>query len=1213
MLKEENFQNLKQCFTVNNNCLKIEEFVIAMVENFTNYRSKLQFVKNLVELFKEIDLDGNGILEFKELLQYIVDYQNKNILESMGSKQDVQKVIDMYAEKNTEFDKFRISEHYLSDFNISQYEWKFHSEGNKFILAFYTKGKSNIDLYINSFDKMISFDLKELLWKRLKYHTFDININIVDLIISEYDGLMYILLENHLIILDIILGQVTKTFELSDATFTSLRIVKSDVILLMNQKKQLVFFKLKEKLIQTQIFTINARYVKGLKTTESDVYCFDELGCFYTIKYSKVNGEFYMLPYSRPLKQHLIKDYFVMPSISVYIFWGYCNFFMVYLSSDFNKNPKKLILHRHEIKRCKYLSEYDKMISVDEGNVVILWNQNDFTKHQVIIPRAPVIDLQIFKNNSALMFLTQQGIYTAELTQFEEYKSNIHVLSFFYNEFIRKFILVTNMDTRFIDVLTGDIVHFITNDKYKFLKGSKLVDIAFGSQDISEKPFQYFTKPGNTDKEQLLQLQNKEYSNAYDQSFRLMMVESNYTLSIFNMKNFEKIKEVAVYNGDDKCGIDMKDNHVDLIKCIKYTSYLDSYIIGYHSSAIKIFSTEVKHTNSWIRKLLGGHRDSPVSFIDTRAEIIISGAKNGSLAVWNISKGSGHMLPVLNTSKVTCIKILQNNNFISFHKDHEAYHWILTDDFNIKSITKVKFGMKKETFTTCSLVHQDIIYIGTSTGELIAIDCKKSSILRDDCENKPLNNPHKLKLREIINCSIYTKEFPYGYDPDDLKTLVVLNTVKVDKQKIKNLRFESSFNLINVFTKNVIQLYSLNLQLICLIDIRTSTTRDWNISLDWIEWEVYDLEQAFKLLEAIEDKKINREEREVQMIKYFRENYLNLKGILNKKVKQLLRGKRFLKIIGKDEDPELNCCLNTLQRKSNLMSNVLSTAKKQVIKTKSRENKRIEKTPAKENKENGDKEKSDLSTKRCTKNNLANFMNEDDPSGRMLSQKIVNNDFMDKKKLKQQNNYLKDRVKSSKKALDLYRRDTLLKNKMKQDIMPISDYKLNFDINKRIDFKYSEPLKTSLNQPRPLINSKSSFKALEIPKRYIIPESKRQSATKEVFYYESHKKREKSAMQKINYMDLEKNYQSMKKNQLRSPRGLNQNDKLRLSVKMNHNTKSAKIITEYHIQDRNTLSPEHQVRASKSQFRVNSKRRTLNRIKSDYKDMLISLESQLGN
>lgn len=39
-----------------------------MMESFDFYKCKLSFMKNLIKLFKEVDMDGDGTVEFNEFL-----------------------------------------------------------------------------------------------------------------------------------------------------------------------------------------------------------------------------------------------------------------------------------------------------------------------------------------------------------------------------------------------------------------------------------------------------------------------------------------------------------------------------------------------------------------------------------------------------------------------------------------------------------------------------------------------------------------------------------------------------------------------------------------------------------------------------------------------------------------------------------------------------------------------------------------------------------------------------------------------------------------------------------------------------------------------------------------------------------------------------------------------------------------------------------------
>lgn len=74
LLNAESFNSIKKYFFLNNEELQLKDFIVAIMENFHGYSSKVGLVKTLMELYKDIDIDGNGLLEFKEFLQYLIDF-----------------------------------------------------------------------------------------------------------------------------------------------------------------------------------------------------------------------------------------------------------------------------------------------------------------------------------------------------------------------------------------------------------------------------------------------------------------------------------------------------------------------------------------------------------------------------------------------------------------------------------------------------------------------------------------------------------------------------------------------------------------------------------------------------------------------------------------------------------------------------------------------------------------------------------------------------------------------------------------------------------------------------------------------------------------------------------------------------------------------------------------------------------------------------------
>ena len=1079
MLKEENFKKLKHCFSTNNDCLKIEGFVIAMLENFTNYSSKLYFIKNLIELFKEIDLDGNGILEFKELLQYIVDYQNKNLFENTSKKQDIQKIIKNLKDQNYEFDKFKISGHYLSNRDFKN-EYTFKACGKNFVFGLYNQDFHFIEVYADNFADKILLDMKELLWNKLKYNIFCFDIKIHDTDICAITKKLYLLMENQLIIIDIKEKKITNIYKPNIEGLKGLKIINSHIIVLSDLKNKLLFYKIAKKLVLLQSYTLEIKEIKCLSINENRINFFTKLGAFYTFIYNESNNTIHNHHYTRPLRQHLIKGYLVLQNISIYVFWGYNNFLMLYLTDNFDTNPKKLIFHKNEIKNCIYVDEYEKMVSLDEGNIVVIWNPGDFTKHQVIIPRAPMIDIHIYNNNSAFMLFTKRGIYTAEVLEFEIYKQNINIIDFFYNEFIRKFILVTNKDVRFIDVLTGEIVYFIINTQYSLMKSHKLVDKAFGEIEFSDKCFQHFSNPYGGDRNNVLQLKCGEYLNAYDQSFRLLMVEDNYHLSLYNMKNFEKLKEITLHNSKTNVKLDK-------ITCVKYSQYLDSIIVGYKSSVVKIFKTNLKYPNTWITKFLEGNNGFPISSIDSRKNIIITGAKNGSIAIWDVIKGNGITYPIMSSSKVSHLIIINHNSFIVFHRNGKAYYWKLIENERIEKIIDLKMNnISEKSYVTCGLLYQQRIYIATSLSELFFIDI--SNWLMDIIEPKLKSNKYELKVKEVISCKKYNLQ-------DNIRNFLVervinaKNKVTIDHQKIKKIQIEPSFNILIVHTDCVIKLYSLNLSLKCFIDIRDSALKHWNIDLEWIKWELQDLNQAFDLLEAIEDKKITDKEKEIEMARYFKENFLDIKGYNYTKNSNTIKNEEMKGLINKtDNDSELYSILKTLHNKKKLLATLQTKVNKNITKSNSPNNKKIT---------NNSTENLHYKSRESyiKENNIVNNSNANAPKdhNKLLMSTIIERHCKRLNKITKKNKDLKEQI-SKIKIMKSGNYDNHT-NESKDNNKPYNiKYKINFDVNRSVDFKYSNNLNLSLSKTPKAVIQRNKLDTLDSPTNDILKNYKHGSS-----------------------------------------------------------------------------------------------------------------------
>lgn len=103
-MSKENFKKLSETFHEKNQKLSLIEFLKTMIEIVKQPKCLLRFVKNLLELFGNIDVDGNLILEWDELLLYILE--NRKLLD--------ERLIEGISDE----DKLELFHSYKSNFQV---------------------------------------------------------------------------------------------------------------------------------------------------------------------------------------------------------------------------------------------------------------------------------------------------------------------------------------------------------------------------------------------------------------------------------------------------------------------------------------------------------------------------------------------------------------------------------------------------------------------------------------------------------------------------------------------------------------------------------------------------------------------------------------------------------------------------------------------------------------------------------------------------------------------------------------------------------------------------------------------------------------------------------------------------------------------------------------------------------------------------------------
>ena len=161
-----------------------------MLESFNYYKCKLSFVKNLIKLFKEIDMDGDGQLEFDEFLQFVLEYQNRLSIMNSNCTNKYQKIIEIYDEKQQDFDRLTFYKKFLENKNFSNFKLKTRENEDSFRYLLLSNNSKNIQVLNKKFGLMLSSKVSILLTSDFRSFDHKENILLVDYLV----GLDYIIL-----------------------------------------------------------------------------------------------------------------------------------------------------------------------------------------------------------------------------------------------------------------------------------------------------------------------------------------------------------------------------------------------------------------------------------------------------------------------------------------------------------------------------------------------------------------------------------------------------------------------------------------------------------------------------------------------------------------------------------------------------------------------------------------------------------------------------------------------------------------------------------------------------------------------------------------------------------------------------------------------------------------------------------------------------------
>ena len=899
ILDQKNFNKIKSEFEKCNNKFFLEEFLGVMLESFSFYSNKISFVKNLIKLFKEIDLNGDGILEFKEFLQYILEYQNKLCIDNSQKKNkiqknQIQKLIEIYDANCIDFDKMIITQHLLKNKNFYNYQHFIKNQKFDTYLVLRKKSENVFYIYDESIRLLACINFYKILRNKKNLYEKKSDLKILSYDIHNNHRNILILTNKEILIYEFYHKYIIKRFSIEEKKFLHIYHFNKNFLILIDFKNIFYLYDYQTTcLFEIQKIDMSLYELKKIYIFSSkELFVLQKSGKFFHIKKDihsnklKINGMY------NPFGDKLTKGACLIKNRMLVIFWGYSNYFKIFYCNNLSGKPESVTLHNFEINNCCYIKNQDKIISIDIKNNIVIWDPSTYEKKQILLPKINIKNLVIFQNKSSGLLFTSEGAYCIEIEGYNKYKENLKIISFSYNKNMRKFIMITNKDIRFIGIFKGELEYFVSNPREDNLPNSnmlKLIPIKENEEKNNFKNYQNF-------------LLNNENVLPKKEIEKIIMVNKENEISIYSLKDFEKIKILVSNNlKEDPQKENVKKK--DWVTLITYLEKWKSLAVGYNSSIIKIFQFHFKNSNMWIRKLISGHDETSITAISSHCKFLISGSENGRITFWDLKESKGYKCCLYFEDKIKKIEILNEFSFLSLDSKNRIVFWesLSSHEFSLKVVINLN-DVVFPTLVISTLVKNDFLLIGTNNGVLHKI--KISNYLINDKiklneninTNKNTNKNTKIKsskgnwgsgilnntkneqeyftfkLREIINCYMDTSEKKENFDFIDKKSDTV---IKLWNEPILNIIYEEFFDSIILVSINEVKIFS-NDDCICILNIKESNNFKWNLNFNWIKWELNDLNFAIECLSNLEDRNISQKEK-IQIIKdYFTLEYLKI-------------------------------------------------------------------------------------------------------------------------------------------------------------------------------------------------------------------------------------------------------------------------------------------------------------------------------------------------
>lgn len=198
--------------------------------------------------------------------------------------------------------------------------------------------------------------------------------------------------------------------------------------------------------------------------------------------------------------------------------------------------------HSQEIKQVCYSKHLEKVISCDESFKAVVWDINSLQRCQVVVFDHTVERLFSFKAKPQIICLGSES-FLMEKVRLADYLGEFYLWEAHYDATLKKFIVITNHDVRYLDFIDGEI-------------GRVLVHC---NQDIiADTKFFHATK-------------ERKKNNCF------VAMAKGKQFCLFNSKTMEFFKSVHA----------VEENSNDIASVMHFITGLDLLAVGYYNSKIK--------------------------------------------------------------------------------------------------------------------------------------------------------------------------------------------------------------------------------------------------------------------------------------------------------------------------------------------------------------------------------------------------------------------------------------------------------------------------------------------------------------------------------------------------------------------------------------------------------------------------------------------------